>query len=169
MQHCNSEDEEFSDLTVEWFLRSLGKSSYDERVDGNGQYTPFYFKDRATQFIEIYRGKQRRGMALMFAGKNEKNESTLLVNSIELSDALRTDHNRDTVIKETLGFIKDYGKRSGFKHILMSDHSYNPASHYGDEEPDFKDITKIHPWKEEFYSDALSEKGKGDTDGWKRV
>ncbi|MBT4241553.1 hypothetical protein HOD75_01500 [archaeon] len=138
-------------------------------ITENGIYMPFYLKDRATQFAEIYRGNDRIGMALMFAGKNERDESVLLVNSIEASDKLKRDSHYGEVLLETISFIRDYAEQSNFQHCLMSDHSYNPARDHAGGSPDFTSVQKIHSSREEFYSDALNEKGKGNTVSWKRL
>ena len=127
-------------------------------VDSNGVYIPFYFKDRATQFLEIYRGDERSGLALMFAGKNERNEPTLIVNSIELSDRLRSDPHKAQVLEETVKYIREYAEKSGFKHIVLSKHDYNPGASVAGNSPDFETFIKIHPWEDNFYSDIVKER-----------
>lgn len=138
-------------------------------VHGNGIYIPFYLKDRATQFAEIYNGKDRVGMALMFAGRNEKNEPLLLVNSIELSDKLKADSNKGTVSSEVVSYIKNYGAESGFKETLMGAHVYNPASSIEGDTIDYTEIAKIHPWDESFYSDVINPDGKSRNIFWKKI
>jgi hypothetical protein len=115
---------------------------------------PFYLKDRATQFAEIYSGNERVGMALMFAGKNSGNEPVLMVNSIETSEKLKRDPNLEKVLAQTVNFIKNYSGQSGFRHTLMGKHDYNPARNIAGENANFES-TKIHHWEEDFYSDIL--------------
>jgi hypothetical protein len=150
-----------ADNFVKFLKGEFNPSSDLPPVDGNGIYMPFYLKDRATQFVEIFRGDQREGMALMFAGKNERDEPVLLVNSIELSEKLRRDGNRDYVIRQAIDYIKNYAKQSGFENVVMGRRSYNPSVGYVGGDPGFKEFQKIHPWDEDFYSDVLSREGVG--------
>jgi hypothetical protein len=140
------------EITIGGFLDSLKNGTYG-RVGANGCYMPFYLKDRATQFAEIYRGGDRVGMALMFAGKNEDNEPVLAINSIEMSDKLRKDNNRQRVINETMGYIEEYSLKSGFKHLLIGDHSFNPANYASGKHIEFSHFEKIDNWNEEYYAD----------------
>ncbi len=147
----------------ERFISYLEEGVLFAPISDNGVYMPFYLKDRATQFVEIYKRKDRVGMALMFAGKNENDESVLIVNSIEMSDRLKQDPNRQQVIDRTIDYIREYARASGFKHTLMGDHSYNPARSAAQKsEIGFAEVKKIHPWNDTFYSDVLRD-GKGKT------
>lgn len=140
---------------VDRFISSLKKEH--NPVDGNGTYMPFYLKDRATQFLEIYKGKERIGLGLMFAGKNERNEPTLLLNSIELSDKVKSNPNISGVIEKALDYAREYATKSGFKHVLMGRHGYNVAKDFSSGTPDFNTAKKIHNWKEEVYTDLQEE------------
>ena len=150
------------------YLDNGAKTGLNEEVGENGCFMPFYLKDRATQFAEIYRGDERIGMGLMFAGKNERDESVLMVNSIEASDKLKRDPNYKHVVESTVEYLANYAEASGFKHASMSNHSYNPAKGYVSGELDFEKLEKVHHWEEGFYSDALYD-GKGNNREWKRL
>ncbi len=150
---------------ISYLQRGEGKEL--ERVEENGCYIPFYLKDRATQFVEIYTKQDRAGMALIFAGRNENHESCLLVNSIELSERLKQDGNRKMVIDETIQFIQQYATACGFTHVLMGGHSYNPARNCSSELVEFN-LEKIHCWNEPFYSDVLNSEGKNNGI-WRRL
>lgn len=143
------------------YLREGADFKSNEPVEENGCYMPFYLKDRATQFLELYRGDERSGLALMFAGRNERNEPVLLVNSIELSDRLRTDPHKGQVLEETAQYIRDYAHASGFKHVIISNHSYNPGRITSKEKADFEQFTKVHPWNDDFYSDIMHNSKEG--------
>lgn len=158
------EDDSYYDWTVDSFVEHLESFGFS-KVDGNGQYMPFYLKDRATHFAEIYKGNERVGMALMFAGRNERNEPVLAVNSIETGERLRDDSNRRAVLDEAIKYLADYGSRSGFKHVIMGRHHYNPAGHESEREIDFETFTKVDHWGEEFYSDILDD-GVASTSGF---
>tara|TARA_Y100000310_G_C20681907_1_gene816462 strand:+ start:307 stop:2634 length:2328 start_codon:yes stop_codon:yes gene_type:complete len=148
----------------------INGSFSSQEITENGVHMPFYLKDRATQFAHLYKGEDRVGMALLFAGENGEGEPVLLVNSLENSDRLREDPKVKEVRAETLRYIKDFGEKAGFKYTLMSAHDYNPAADLATDEFD-NSIRKIHPNKKEtFYSDALSDTGGlGGLNLWGRV
>lgn len=148
------EDDDSREWTVENFIDHLKQNGLDA-VGPNGCYMPFYLKDRATHFAEIYKGQDRVGMALMFAGRTDEGESALAINSIEMSEKLRNDLNRETVTQEAMAYLKQYASAAGFKHAVLGDHDYNPARQTG-EAPNFGRFTKIDYWGEQFYSDILS-------------
>ena len=164
-------DFERDEWTPEYFISYLHRSGGKEleAVEENGCYMPFYLKDRATQFVEIYKGQDRSGMALLFAGKNERNQPLLLVNSIELSDRLKQDSNKEMVVQEVIKFVKEYAHASGFAYVLMGTHNYNPAREFATGAVDFNAVNKVHCWEEGFYSDVLGEDGEGDSDKFRIV
>jgi len=133
----------------------------DEPVMSNGIYMPFYLKDVATQFIEIYCNQQRIGSALLFACKSDEGP-VLAINSIELSKSMKnkSEETITSIVDNTLEYIKDYAQKSGFKHLIMGQHNYNTAVNYGtmfsrNLEPLDIMVRKINHFSEEFYSDIL--------------
>jgi hypothetical protein len=137
------------------YLESGGKFDEFAEVYENGCYMPYYLKDRATHFVEIYRGKERVGMGLMFAGKNEENEPVLAVNSIHYSDKLSSDPNYSKVVEKATDYIKDYAKQSGFKYLSLESSQYRPQETEG-----IGKFQKVEHWNEGFYSDILNHKGE---------
>ena len=70
-----------------------------------------------------------------------------------MSDKLRKDNNRQRVINETMGYIEEYSLKSGFKHLLIGDHSFNPANYASGKHIEFSHFEKIDNWNEEYYAD----------------
>ncbi|MBI1969969.1 hypothetical protein HYS48_04710 [Candidatus Woesearchaeota archaeon] len=105
--------------------------------------------DHATQFTEFYIGDARRGMAMLFAAE-QQGEPALVVNSIELSNVLRGYERRvlDQIVDKMLGYIIAYGKKAGFRKVVLGANEYATSYNYGTlhrDKPQENGIKKIGP------------------------
>jgi hypothetical protein len=141
-------------------------------LDGQNNWTlPLYMEDITIQIAEIFitkGGRENRvGQAWLFAGKIA-DESVLIIDSINITSYYK---NANEVYEASIGFVKDLAEKAGFKHVVMGT-NYNDAYPYAEKNfglmkssfiasppLEYKELEKIHTFKEEFYSDALK---KGD-------
>lgn len=76
--------------------------------------------DAATQFVEIYSGNKRIGMAMHFAAADSNGKPVLAVNSIALERSRRFPSEAITrITEETLSFIMEYAAQSGFGRVVV--------------------------------------------------
>ncbi len=126
------------------YLTGEGKNSYSEDI-------PLLFADLASQFVAIRFGSEIRGMALLFACVNERDEPVLAINSIELDPVLSQAPTSIllTVTRAALQYIVTLAAAAGFRHTVISTHGYNTGYNQGRQfatiRPSFRSLSKIHP------------------------
>lgn len=126
-------------MSLDAFTESLSLGAGIKPVRSNGRYMPVYLEDRAISFVEVLKGKDRVGMALLFAGQIINGETALVCNSLEFSNMLDRSSNLKIIDNEVCKYIENYSKQAGFKHTYIG-HTQ-------------EGFTKIHPSGKEFYSD----------------
>jgi len=127
---------------------------------------PLYFTDIATQFIQVHKGKKRKGFSLLFAGRrtDKKNYPVLIINSMELSNSFRTLSKEylENIVKSGTDHIRNFAEQCGFKAVVMGSHDYNTAVNYSgllDIVPTkFGNIRKVHHFEEPPHSDILNQR-----------
>jgi hypothetical protein len=139
---------------------------------GNNWTLPIYMKDMTVQIAEVFITKggmeNRVGQAWLFAGSIGE-ESTLIIDSINITSAYK---NMNEVYEASIDFVRGFAEKAGFKYVVMGT-SYNDAYPYAEKNfglkkssfiasppLEYKELKKIHTFKEEFYSDALKEEDK---------
>lgn len=117
---------------------------------------PAMLFDPATQFIELWSGDERVGLALCFACQND-GSPVLVVNSVELSGRV-AGHPR--VLSElALGYAVDLAEAAGFKSVVMGNHSYNTGVSHGRDEwlgQPVKGIVKVHHLTRRVHGDVFT-------------
>lgn len=103
----------------------------DEFAGGVGQVQmPRYLLDPATQFLEVWKGRERCGLALLFAAKDQKDRPVLVVNSLELNTKLAS--SAEVLVDAMLRYLCAYAKAAGFAYAVMGGHDYNTGCQYGE-------------------------------------
>ena len=110
-----------------------------------------YLSDNASQFIEVHRGDERVGFALVFAAESDDGP-VFAINSLELSNKLQNESQEklDMISKAALRYCIDYAKAAGFRHVALGDYEYNTSKNYGEKmarkvkQPDLE-LRKIGP------------------------
>jgi len=90
---------------------------------------PLYFLNTAIQFVELWRGRERCGLAMLFAGVDADGQPILAVNSIELNAKLQDVAGQ--VTDAMVCWIMEFAAAVGFKQAGMGVHDYNTACNHG--------------------------------------
>lgn len=90
---------------------------------------PRYFLNSAVQFVELWRGRERCGLAMLFAGQDKNGKPILAVNSIELNAQL--EDVADQVTDAMVCWIMEFAQAVGFAQTGMGEHDYNTAQNHG--------------------------------------
>ncbi len=90
---------------------------------------PLYLTDPATQFVEVHSPTERVGIAMLYAGYDEKDAPTLIVNSIELNRKVELAAN--TLSDAIHGWILEFGRAAGFQRFVVGSTGYNTGTEYG--------------------------------------
>lgn len=133
---------------------------------------PAMLFDPATQFIELWSGDERVGLALCFACRRD-DMPVLVVNSVELS--MRFSAHAHVLAELALGYAVDLAAAAGFKLVAMGNHFYNTGVSHGRSEwfgQEVKGAEKVHHLTRYVHGDVLSredadampENGDGDID-----
>jgi hypothetical protein len=142
----------------------IGVYGMDDKFGGapGKKMIPAMLFDPATQFIELWCGDERVGLALCFACHKD-GSPVLVVNSIELSGRV-AGHAR--VLSElALGYAVDLAVAAGFKSVVMGNHGYNTGVSHGRDEwlgQLVKGIVKVHHLTRHVHGDVFT---KDDVDG----
>ena len=156
------DDDDDYDWTQRRFLEDLRDRRGIGEVTSNGMYMPFYLRDVATQFVEVYRGNERVGMSLLFAGETGLEESSLssvlVTNSVEFSGRMRENRNRKAVEGAVHEYIERLRDSAGFEQSSTSSQLHNtfkdPYGTYAEPFVGRSVFRKISGGTgEEFYSD----------------
>ncbi len=138
---------------------------------GNDLYLPLYFENVATQFVEIHRGSNRIGMALLFVAHVPVLDIPLLgINSIEITErmeALLDKSQISQIVDETVQWISEHAENAGIPLVVMSPHSGNTGSSHLPENYTslmsypMDRVSRVVDYSDFFYNDGAVSFGSG--------
>lgn len=85
--------------------------------------------DPAVQFLELWHGRERCGLALLFASTDKWDNPVMVVNSIELSS--RLEGVATPLVTGMNKWLCEFAKAAGFEYQVMGVHNYNTGYNYG--------------------------------------
>lgn len=91
-----------------------------------------HLEDRATQFVEIYKGETRVGMLMGFSCQDQLGTPIFAINSIELSGSMSKYSKADLskLVDKVLAYTLEYANKAGYQQVLLGNAGHNTAFNY---------------------------------------